>query len=1306
MSDTQKLDAILQEMKKFNSQSKTSHQSSSGFSTADAKNMKKTIDELLDGLRESIKLKSKESNKQQDFINAQERFAKMLRNDAKDASSFAKLQQRQMNALYKQMDMFGGSVDLMNKKAKQLADMAKSSSSSMGKMFDGFDGGIRDMQETINDFISLRKHFAETRRDMAREFADSRKLEAEARRNFLAEISNKKQNSAKNINDLASVKQRIKKLKTSSNPNNKAKIAALQDERKALIDAVRNNRREINGASGKLSQISASESGKRSTLKKDRTQVIAVVGEIDKLINSFGDFGQEIFNSKKLVNVWGKELDKSRSKLKDWATETLTLVGGFKLLKDGAFQISDQYRLIADAGMAGAMTTFASTALKLNLTVSQLSRVIGENRAAFAKSGLSINQFGDIAKSNVKSLQDIGLSNEQAASAQAKMVAGSAAALGADQKTSSDLIKKSIDDQVKAFRMLSVATGDTIDALAAEYDSLLRDEELSKQLQSLNGKERQNRSQEMLADLTHYKLLGLTNDQIRNELRLKQASSFRLSDRYTGSAQMSVLGNLLGMDADATSRFNDLTKSGKKLSQTEQAFVDQYKAEIANRVNSEQQNNPNGGKNEAIQSSIAAMGEYAKALFSSGQNLSSAQSKGDAQMSIADANKALISSQGAGVDKIVAAYEKQSKLIQRLMAQANPSNDGMAVVGRSTENFRNFMDSFKDTPFWAAGKMLLGAAIMLIAAAKMMSKSNSSLIDDITRFGKGRGKRALGGGRRGAIFGRGMSHAGTRLATRIGGKGAGSAIRGLTKVGLRGLPIVGALAGLAFNAKDIYDATNESNPKAKTEALTKSISSTVGSIIGGALGAAFGGPIGLVIGGIVGDTLGGLVGDIINWTKTNYSRNPFVKTAVDTGYLIFVKPFELLLTSIKKGSEFISWSFKESTWMIGTIYDIVVGGLSNIGTIVYDAVKDTAIFKYLSKASSYITDAYAGYKQWFGKNITPIVSSLKNLNPFDWMTGMCDSLLDGYYRFKKWIIGLKSKIPGGLNAEDQNALKFIDDREKNRAAAAQPQTSPPASPVKASSASPQASPVKASSASPQAQQSPQGDAYLNSILAFTGNTGDLAHFKRLDPSLQQKIISYAAAYNKATGKKLSVTSAFRSGAEQQSLRASHPGAAAAPGTSMHEKGMAVDISPNSIRAANSAGINMESYGLWQPLKNRKGEFQHIQAAGVAANSGQAKALGITAPSQVSPSSMPQTSVTVPALTPDILGSGQNNPVLGPNGPIQNPFGGNSSYGTSDVVALLKKIAGLNSEQLSELRNLVSSSRASKMISEKDQVKTF
>lgn len=106
----------------------------------------------------------------------------------------------------------------------------------------------------------------------------------------------------------------------------------------------------------------------------------------------------------------------------------------------------------------------------------------------------------------------------------------------------------------------------------------------------------------------------------------------------------------------------------------------------------------------------------------------------------------------------------------------------------------------------------------------------------------------------------------------------------------------------------------------------------------------------------------------------------------------------------------------------------------------------------------------------------------------------------------------------------------------------------------------------------------------------------------LDPSVAKLFFGMVTEYNTLTGKQVYVESAFRSRADQERVGRENPGKAARPGTSLHEFGLALDISREDAAALEKLGL-MRKYGFTRPVG---GEPWHIEPAGIQTNIALAK----------------------------------------------------------------------------------------------------
>jgi hypothetical protein len=122
-------------------------------------------------------------------------------------------------------------------------------------------------------------------------------------------------------------------------------------------------------------------------------------------------------------------------------------------------------------------------------------------------------------------------------------------------------------------------------------------------------------------------------------------------------------------------------------------------------------------------------------------------------------------------------------------------------------------------------------------------------------------------------------------------------------------------------------------------------------------------------------------------------------------------------------------------------------------------------------------------------------------------------------------------------------------------------------------------------------------------LSFLSGSGGMGNFDELDSSFKDDVFSAAQEYYNLTGQPLLIISSKRSSARQKELwDARDPKTGlyqgrpvAAPGSSLHETGQAVDIQNYSDKAAIAA---LKKYGLVNNISNDKPHFQKGKYGGI------------------------------------------------------------------------------------------------------------
>lgn len=118
---------------------------------------------------------------------------------------------------------------------------------------------------------------------------------------------------------------------------------------------------------------------------------------------------------------------------------------------------------------------------------------------------------------------------------------------------------------------------------------------------------------------------------------------------------------------------------------------------------------------------------------------------------------------------------------------------------------------------------------------------------------------------------------------------------------------------------------------------------------------------------------------------------------------------------------------------------------------------------------------------------------------------------------------------------------------------------------------------------------------------------------RLNPTMLKLFLGMAEEYGKITGKSIIVTSGTRTYEEQMEMKRKYGAGAAAPGSSLHEFGLALDIDSKNADELDKLGL-MKKYGFTRPVG---GEPWHVEPAGIQKNPSEAKRNGAIRDAMVS-----------------------------------------------------------------------------------------
>lgn len=106
--------------------------------------------------------------------------------------------------------------------------------------------------------------------------------------------------------------------------------------------------------------------------------------------------------------------------------------------------------------------------------------------------------------------------------------------------------------------------------------------------------------------------------------------------------------------------------------------------------------------------------------------------------------------------------------------------------------------------------------------------------------------------------------------------------------------------------------------------------------------------------------------------------------------------------------------------------------------------------------------------------------------------------------------------------------------------------------------------------------------------------GKDVNLSRMNPTLLKQFYGMVEEFGKLTGKKVSVNDGFRTYEDQVAMKQKYGDRAAAPGNSLHEFGLALDVDSATLNEMDKMGL-MRKYGFTRPVG---GEPWHLEPAGI------------------------------------------------------------------------------------------------------------
>lgn len=808
------------------------------------------------------------------------------------------------------IERFEGNSDVITTRLARIGkELGKSGDqqSIIGKAFKDFNGSQRQFEQIVKTMIDAHEQGVQNLNmfnnavDQAPERLNELKKSAELLMHGNNEGVASLLELNSNLTDASLALEQITDVTSDAYKSKLAEIQAITDEIKAREDHMSAIEQQIQSTN----ELISTQDEQRASLEAHTVAIAAAIDQTNAAATA-------AFNLRGGMNQLSVAVDNATANFRANARQYMTLAGSFGLLLSGLNKVADQYRTVADAGLAGQMIGLGIAATKAGITLQEMVNIIKTNKLLYVQLGSNVEAVTAIINGNRDKLKEFGLNNAQAAAA--VMAMGSAALASGESLESLHRggLQKSIAEQTKLYTALSAVTGESIEQLAKNTQAMFEDGELLEYNRSLSDAARVANNKYLQIEQSRYLLMGLSNDQALEAIKLANRKKHSVGDRYSAGAQVKVLGDYVGMDRDKSARLNELTKK-RILTDPEKKEIEQLATELKKLTDVKSMALGHDEAGGAVISALTAAVESNAAFSAYWKTAADINNAVDTKKNVAPLDKLYEASANAmttGTANMVASFsnavgamDKVHKAIEAMRV----ANDPLAKTGQTVENIRDqinsIMNNFAPAILAALGtlgllKVIFGKMIMNVGKS-----IGSGFMSVVKSFGTGIAN----------MFKSFKSLFSSFATNGIGStlKTVGSKLAAALKIGIKGfakkIPLIGPLVAAAFGIADYAEASNIKDPAEKEKQQNKAIGSTTGGIVGSIAGGLLGsllGPVGTVagtvIGGLIGDWVGGLIGENFKklkgwWDKQEGWAKDWMMIAINTLF-----PITMIFTAIDK----------------------------------------------------------------------------------------------------------------------------------------------------------------------------------------------------------------------------------------------------------------------------------------------------------------------------------------------------------------------------------------------------------------------
>lgn len=321
---------------------------------------------------------------------------------------------------------------------------------------------------------------------------------------------------------------------------------------------------QIVQALSKASASSASikkDSGGLLAAAKEQSVRAANVKSIERTVSSMLGFGDTIDKTRYSANGLIKALG---------AAASLVAVDAYKMGRaiqqagiDMTSATGANSSTIGDM-MLNSLSVYKSSLYDLGISTDKYIEILKTNTNSI--NGMGLKEFNKTLGIGKDALMEFGVSSEDAAIASAALI-DQGRALGLNGAALNTFVKQNGDQ----FNSLRATLGMTIQEFTAFTNDLTNSAESREMLLKIDKSQWAAKRNELVLESKRLSLLGLSAEQIKQELAARQAAAnSKLGDRFGAAAKIQQLAGVVGM-GERGARAADIMRRGNRASEAEKA---------------------------------------------------------------------------------------------------------------------------------------------------------------------------------------------------------------------------------------------------------------------------------------------------------------------------------------------------------------------------------------------------------------------------------------------------------------------------------------------------------------------------------------------------------------------------------------------------------------------------------------------------------------------------------------------------------------------------------------------------------------